>query len=112
MIAWSNPSYFWTGSAIVKQAEADVRRYGTRREDQPATSPARWFRWSTQRGTKGWTKPPDDRPGEGSGYVQTWGWVWDDDANASYLSTWGASPSTDLASPEWRAELQPLLPEY
>ena len=36
----------------------------------------------------------------------------DPDANASYLSVWGDSPSTNLASPEWRAELKRILTRW
>lgn len=42
----------------------------------------------------------------------TQGWVWDPDCNASYLSVWGDSPSTNLASPEWRAEMKRILTRW
>merc|ERR1712136_534106 len=44
VMTWLNPSYFWTGSASFKAAEADVAQYGL--DNLPDTSPANWFRWS------------------------------------------------------------------
>ena len=40
-----NAAYVWTGSPFFKQAEADIIAHGL--DSLPATSPARWFRWST-----------------------------------------------------------------
>ena len=59
----------------------------------PASSPARWFRWTSRRGRQ--VKPADNAPNSG------WcgDWVWDPDVNASYLSVWGCQPTTDYASP-------------
>ena len=99
-----NAAYFWTGSPYVKQAEADIRAHGL--TALPADSPARWFRWSPHRAQR--VKPPDDSPNP----VGDWGWVWDPDCNASYLSVWGDSPSTNLASTEWRAEMKRILTRW
>eukprot|EP00729_Bicosta_minor_P019901 gene19901-10091_t len=69
-----NPSYFWTGSPYVKQAEADVRTHGL--QNLPMDSPARWFRWSPHKAKL--IKPPDDQPVA----TGSWDWVYDPDANA------------------------------
>eukprot|EP01062_Namystynia_karyoxenos_P018523 TRINITY_DN1690_c0_g1_i4.p1 TRINITY_DN1690_c0_g1~~TRINITY_DN1690_c0_g1_i4.p1 ORF type:complete len:715 (+),score=176.23 TRINITY_DN1690_c0_g1_i4:84-2147(+) len=103
LVTWLNPSYFWTGSPYFKQAERDVKKYGTARADLPPDSPALWFRWSTSE-SKCAQMPPDrmslaDMKGK-------WEWVWDPDANACYFSTWADQPTVDFASPEWRAEFK------
>ena len=85
----------------MKRAEEDIRTHGL--AALPADSPARWFRWSSHRAKN--LKPPDDTPNP----VGDWGWVWDPDVNASYLSAWGYSPTTDLASAEWRAEMKRII---
>ena len=105
----------------MKRAEEDIRTHGL--ATLPTDSPARWFRWSPHRAKN--LKPPDDTPNP----VGDWGWVWDPDVstatfchtlssdadrcchqvNASYLSAWGYSPTTDLASAEWRAEMKRII---
>ena len=103
MVAWFNPSYIWTGSPVFKMAEKDVKRYGLKA--LPPASPAHYFRWSTTQQAHTHVKPADSAPHESG----LWAWVWDEDAGASYLSTWAGQPCTDLASPEWRAEVGRIL---
>jgi hypothetical protein len=102
LVTWINPSYIWTGSPIFKQAEIDMKQHGL--QHLPRSSPAHFFRWSTTQ-TPTHSKPADSAPQMST----TWAWVWDEDAGASYLSTWGDQPCTDLASPRWREEIRGIL---
>ena len=79
------------------QAEEDIKEFGL--EALPLASPARWFRWSTRKSKH--VKPADNKPNT------NWcsDWVWDPDVNASYYGVWGCQPTTDFASPQWRAEM-------
>ena len=99
-----NAAYFWTGSPYFKQAEADIRAHGL--DALPECSPARWFRWSTRKSRH--VKPADDKPNT------NWcsDWVWDPDVNASYYGVWGCQPTTDFASPQWRAEMERILTRW
>jgi len=99
-----NAAYFWTGSPYFKQAEADIRAHGL--DALPEGSPARWFRWSTRKSRH--VKPADDKPNT------NWcsDWVWDPDVNASYYGVWGCQPTTDFASPQWRAEMERILTRW
>ena len=67
---------------------------------------ARWFRWSTRKSKH--TKPADAKPNP------DWcsDWVWDPDVNASYYGVWGCQPTTDFASPQWRAEMKRILTRW
>lgn len=100
-----NAAYFWTGSPDFKQAEADIRQHGL--DALPAASPARWFRWTAGR-RSAHTKPADDKPNT------NWcsDWVWDPDVNASYYGVWGCQPTTDFASPQWRAEMTRIFTRW
>eukprot|EP01062_Namystynia_karyoxenos_P077636 TRINITY_DN7856_c0_g1_i1.p1 TRINITY_DN7856_c0_g1~~TRINITY_DN7856_c0_g1_i1.p1 ORF type:complete len:906 (+),score=243.11 TRINITY_DN7856_c0_g1_i1:249-2720(+) len=104
LVTWWNPAYFWTGSPYFKQAERDVKQYGTDRSSLPPDSPARWFWWSSSPESQFAQKPPDQMRASDMG--RKWEWVWDADANACYFSTWADQPTVDFSSPEWRAELK------
>ena len=111
VITWFNPSYFWTGSPLFKQAEADVKIYGPVRSNQPANSPARFFQW--QYGAGAAAKPCDTC---GENYPSD-RWVTDADASptgttVSYKSSWSDQPSADFASTEWRAALATYLQHW
>ncbi len=47
---WFNPSYVWTGSAMFKAAEAEVRLHGPNYSDQSAGNPAKYFKWMATTG--------------------------------------------------------------
>ena len=99
-----NVAYFWTGSPYFKQAEADILAHGL--DALPDASPARWFRWSTRKSKH--VKPADHEPNT------NWcsDWVWDPVVNASYYGVWGCQPTTDFASPQWRAEMARILTRW
>ena len=115
VIADFNPSYWWTGSPHFKQAEIDVNNYGL--AGLPATSPARWFRWTTScSGAK--TQPPDQYD-DLNGFTDNW--VYSAAAEACYWAVWGGSdppenyggqPTADFSSPEWRAELTRIMQHW
>ena len=104
-----NPSYFWTGALAFKQAVADVKLYGVG-EALPASSPARWFRWTARCPSTSAVQPPDANPQNG----MTDGWVRSPAAGgACYWSIWGVGqPCADLTSPEWQAELTKIVQHW
>eukprot|EP00450_Noctiluca_scintillans_P040459 CAMPEP_0194479742 /NCGR_PEP_ID=MMETSP0253-20130528/2766_1 /TAXON_ID=2966 /ORGANISM="Noctiluca scintillans" /LENGTH=688 /DNA_ID=CAMNT_0039319017 /DNA_START=65 /DNA_END=2131 /DNA_ORIENTATION=- len=107
VMTWLNPSYFWTGSASFKAAEADVAQYGL--DSLPDTSPANWFRWSAPSAhASNPLMPADDD-------VHIWGslgYRFSPKANANYLSYWGGQPSVDYTSPSWRAKIKEILEHW
>jgi hypothetical protein len=113
VISWMNPSYWWTGSKYVKQAERDMRAVkesgGDWKTDLPADSPARWFKWtSNRRRTVRKEKPADDdAKANYPGLVLNW--VWDADAGHSYRSHWADQPMVDFNSPEFQKEWEKIL---
>jgi hypothetical protein len=109
--SWFNPSYFWTGSALFQQAEADVATYGPIRANEPANSPARYFKWQVGAGAV--TKPCDTC----SGSYYSGEWVTDPAATyagqtISYYSVWSDQPSGDYASTEWTTYIDSVLDHW
>lgn|GEM_PF-6485110 len=106
--SWFNPSYIWTGAAIFKQAEADVKTYGPIRANQPANSPARYFEWRAQAGVA--TKQSDTYCDS----TQVDRWVTDPDvgSNISYYSAFSDQPSGDYSSAEWVTYIEGSLKHW
>ncbi len=103
--AWFNASYLWTGSSLFKQAEADVKTYGTNHANLPANSPAQYFEWRSQAGD---VNKPCDTCG---GSYSSGRWVTDADAgsNVSYYGVWSDQPSGDYSTAEWRTYIVGVL---
>ena len=121
VIADFNPSYWWTGAPLFKQAEQDIRNFGL--NNLPRDSPARWFRWQNSCGRNPLPKPPDFHsdlneftqdwtysPEADACYFAVWGGPWQDGGPNNAL--YGGQPTADLQSPEWRAELTRILTHW